>query len=187
MPYRATGAARSSLRPHTDSVRDVTRTERHGRYLPHYASIVWALLFAALSVFWAFGGRTGTHPLETDDPTPLFALLNLGAALLKAGIGLVAWLATRQWRRRAVRGLLALVLWISGVVCAVYGLFGVVGNSLVLAGVVPVEGGASHWYWYYVLLWDPYWLLGGALLLATALRSGDPREPRTSGTGGRMF
>ncbi|MGJ7905465.1 DUF3995 domain-containing protein [Actinopolyspora sp. H202] len=165
----------------------MTRTEWHGRYLPHYASIVWALLFAALSVFWAFGGRTGTHPLETDEPTPLFTLLNLGAALLKAGIGLAAWLATRQWRSRAVRGLLVLVLWISGAVCAVYGLFGVVGNSLVLAGVVPVEGGVSHWYWYYVLLWDPYWVLGGVLLLITALRSGEPRDTRTSATGKRMF
>ncbi|KGI82164.1 hypothetical protein IL38_05275 [Actinopolyspora erythraea] len=164
----------------------MTRTERRGRYLPHYASIVWALLFAALSVFWAFGGRTGTHPLETSDPTPLFTLLNLGAALLKAGLGVVAWLATRQWRG-ALRGLLALVLWVSGVVCAVYGLFGLVGNGLVLAGVVPVEGGVTHWYWYYVLLWDPYWVLGGALLLATALRSGDPREVRSSGGGGRMF
>lgn len=162
-------------------------TERHGRYLPHYASIVWALLFAALSVFWALSGETGLHPLETPEPTPLFVLVNLFAAALKAGLGVVAWLATREWRRRVVRGLLALALWGSGVVCALYGVFGLVGNGLVLAGVVPVAGGISRWYWYYVLLWDPFWVLGGVLLLAAALRSGQPRETGGSGSGWRMF
>ncbi|WP_019852880.1 DUF3995 domain-containing protein [Actinopolyspora mortivallis] len=155
-------------------------------HLPHRLALVWALLFAALNVFWAFGGRTGTHPLETSDPAPAFVLANLGAALLKGGIGVVAWLATRRWRRRVVRGGLALLLWISGVVCALYGLFGLVGNALVLAGILPGGEGAGHWYWYYVLLWDPYWVLGGALLLAAAVRSGEPRESGEA-LGGRMF
>ncbi|NYH78514.1 hypothetical protein FHR84_001839 [Actinopolyspora biskrensis] len=162
-------------------------TARHGSHLPHHLALVWAFLFAALSVFWAFGGETGIHPLETPDPTPLFTLVNLVAAALKAGLGVVAWLATREWRRRAVRGLLTLALWGSGVVCALYGVFGLVGNGLVLAGVVPVAGGISRWYWYYVLLWDPYWVLGGVLLLAAALRSGRPSETGDPRPGGRMF
>ncbi|NHD16666.1 MULTISPECIES: DUF3995 domain-containing protein [unclassified Actinopolyspora] len=162
-------------------------TARHDGHLPHHLALAWALLFAALSVFWALGGETGLHPLETPDPTPLFTLVNIGAAALKAGLGLVAWLAAREWRRRAVRGLLALALWASGVVCALYGVFGLVGNGLVLAGVVPVAGGVSSWYWYYVLLWDPFWVLGGALLLAAALRSGQPRETGEAGSGWRMF
>lgn len=62
---------------------------RRARVMAYIASI-WAFLFAALSFFWAAGGRTGLHPFELigmDDPV-LYAT-NLIAGFLKVAAGLV--------------------------------------------------------------------------------------------------
>lgn len=137
--------------------------------VPARAAAGWAFAFAALNVFWAFGGTTGAHPFE-ELPGPLL-MPNLGAALVKVGLGLFALAAVQRWGAR-VPGLLVFgVDLAAGLLMVLYGVFGLVGNALVLTGALDPGGPVSHWYWYFVFVWDPVWLLGGVLFLLTAARA----------------
>ncbi len=54
-----------------------------------YAACGWAFLFAALSFFWAAGGRTGLQPLEQAAASSgrVWIAINLSAGVLKALAG----------------------------------------------------------------------------------------------------
>ncbi|MBE9376531.1 DUF3995 domain-containing protein [Saccharopolyspora sp. HNM0983] len=131
------------------------------------AAAVWAFAFAALNVFWAFGGTTGAHPFE-QQPDPLLLPANLGAALVKVLLGLLALAAVAPWGARLPGLLVSGVNVAAGLVMTLHGLFGLVGNALVLSGALDLGRPVTHWYWYFVLVWDPVWLLGGVLFLLTA-------------------
>jgi Protein of unknown function (DUF3995) len=141
-----------------------------------YAACGWAFLFAALSFFWAAGGRTGLHPLEVEvaPGDPMWIALNLGAGLLKAVVGLIALALVRPWGRRIPSKLLLAVAWVLGVGMSLYGGLGLVSDVLHVTGVIsdPANG---KWFFWYLVLWDPWWLLGGVLYVATAwlARHGD--------------
>src|SRR5260370_23157387 len=55
------------------------------------AACGWALLFAALSFFWAAGGRTGLQPLEQPPASSraVWLVADLAAGILKIGGGLL--------------------------------------------------------------------------------------------------
>src|SRR5579859_7778693 len=85
-----------------------------------YAACGWAFLFAALSFFWAAGGRTGLQPLEQQTGPFLmmlvWAVANIIAGLLKLSAGLVALVLTgawdvRLWERRQLHRLLYVATW----------------------------------------------------------------------------
>src|SRR5258706_4971443 len=81
------------------------------------AACGWAFLFAALSFFWAAGGRTGLHPLEQEATASRTAWVaaNLAAGILKIGAGLLALALVRTGERRAIHRLLLALAWIGGV------------------------------------------------------------------------
>lgn len=57
--------------------------------------------FAALSFFWAGGGRTGLHPLELEvaPGDSVWIIINLDAGILKTMIGLLALALVQPWGR----------------------------------------------------------------------------------------
>src|SRR5260370_36072688 len=67
------------------------------------AACGWALLFAALSFFWAAGGRTGLQPLEQPPASSraVWLVADLAARLLQIGGGLGAVAPARP---RGLRG-----------------------------------------------------------------------------------
>lgn len=135
------------------------------------AAAAWALAFAALSFYWAAGGRLGlgTVDLALRDKalareSGFVALLWFTGALKV----LVAALAFALVRRRGT-GLPRRVLlgagWATGVALALYGALGFINGGLAQVGVVqPADANAARWYF---VLWGPIWLLGGLLMLAT--------------------
>ncbi len=139
------------------------------RRWPAYAAAAWAFAFAALSLFWAAGGSTGLHPLESLPPATA-ALVNVPAAAAKVLLGVLALAAVSPRAAvRVPRRLLVAATWTAGVGLLGYGLFGLGGNGLVLAGVVDIGQPVSRWYRYYLLIWDPYFVLGGILFTTVAL------------------
>ncbi len=48
-----------------------------------------------------------------------------------------------------------------------YGLSGLISDVLHVTGVINVPQ-TWKWFFFYLVLWDPWWILGGALFLATA-------------------
>ncbi|MGI8687112.1 MAG: DUF3995 domain-containing protein [Thermomicrobiales bacterium] len=155
-----------------------------------YAACAWAFVFAALSFYWAAGGTAGvstnapaiTRPVLARDPTWIAILWGTGA--LKIIAGLLALALVRPWGRALPRWLLLTAAWGAGAMMAGYeGAASLVQHALMVVGVVSTPAGlgplAARWH---LVLWDPWWLIGGILFCLTAwhysrqsraVRSGD--------------
>ncbi len=138
------------------------------------------LVHAAFSAYWAVGGRwlldtVGQWAVDLADRSPAVSALGLGAvAVAKVAGAVLPVLAEigRIGRRRLWRGL----AWTGGAVLVLYGGANTMVGWLVLGGVIEPEGGydkramVGH-----AALWDPLFLLWGALLVAgLALSGGTP-------------
>jgi hypothetical protein len=92
------------------------------------AAAVWALLFAATSVYWAAGGKLGTDTVaralaeRVAARDPGFVATLWAAAALKALLAALALALTRPWRTRSAR-VLRLAGWVTGGALALYGAF----------------------------------------------------------------
>lgn len=140
-----------------------------------YAACGWAFLFAALSFFWAAGGRTGLHPLEQQAASNnlVWIAISLSAGVLKALAGLMAVAIVRSWGPRRYRKLLVAAAWVLGVGMFLYGSLGLVSDVLHVTGVI-YDPANWKWFFWYLVLWDPWWVLGGVLFVATAWFSRHP-------------
>lgn len=134
-----------------------------------WAACGWAIIFAALSFFWAAGGRTELQPLEQAGNASggLWIAANIIAGLLKLAIGLVALAAVGAWSPRSLRKPLRILIWGIGVGMCLYGGLGLVSDILHVTGVIN-DPATRKWFFIYLVLWDPWWVLGGALYVATA-------------------
>lgn len=134
-----------------------------------YAACGWAFLFAALSFFWAAGGRTGLHPfeLEVAPGDSIWIVINLGAGIIKIVIGLIALALVQSWGRIIPRKLLRASVWVLGAGMVVYGGLGLISDVLHLTGVISAPANGK-WFFWYLVLWDPWWVLGGILYIIAA-------------------
>jgi hypothetical protein len=142
-----------------------------------YAACAWAFLFAAISFYWAAGGTAGGDTIGpaitglAHDPAFVAVLWAIG--LLKLLGGLLALALVQPWGRSIPRRLLLTLACGGGILLALYGGASWVQEGLMLSGVIPIPAGLGHtaalWH---VLLWDPWWLLGGALFIAAAWNYG---------------
>jgi Protein of unknown function (DUF3995) len=142
-----------------------------------YAAAIWAFLFAAMSFYWALGGRIGletigdaiTRPALAGDPTILAIVWITGA--LKVVAGVVALALVQPWGRSVPRWTLLLAGWGASALFLVYGAANLVQDALIVAGAIATPAGldatAARWHLFF---WDPWWLLGG-VFFALATRS----------------
>lgn len=147
-----------------------------------YGAAVWSVLFGGLSFFWAAGGVTGLQPLEqTGAASPTTAILarlvNVFVGLVKVFAAFVIVAYARETPLPVSRRLLTGLVWFAGVGMLVYGSVGEVSDILHVTGVV-YDPTTVHWFFDYLVLWDPWWALGGALVTATAwlMRRGDSAQ-----------
>jgi hypothetical protein len=141
---------------------------------PAAAAAVWALLFAASSAYWAAGGMFGSETVakalaeQAVARDPGFVATLWAAAALKASLALLALALSRQWGARPGR-ILRFAGWTTGAALTIYGAFGLGEFGLMALGALDISAGVGRaavaWY---IFLWEPIWLLGGLLFLATA-------------------
>lgn len=164
------------------------RLARYARYAG-YATCAWALAFAALSFYWAAGGTLGA---ETIGPAlaslalardPEFVAILWITGILKVAAALIALTLARPGWPPIPRRLLLAAGWGASAGLTLYGGASFVQHALMVTGTVaiPVGLGATAARWH-LLLWDPWWLLGG-LLFAVAVW-GYGRRPASE--GGRL-
>ncbi len=154
-----------------------------------YAAAAWAFVFAAMSFYWAAGGTAGADTIGTTitDPAlardPGFVAILWGTGALKALGGLLALALIRPWGRVIPRWMLLAAAWIGGVFMVLYAGANLAVRGLMALGVIAtpesMRSAAAQWH---LLLWDPWWLLGGALFVAAAWSAG--RRFRGHGAGG---
>jgi len=151
--------------------------------VPALLTFAWCMIFAAISVYWLLGGTVGLHTLadtiqasaEANDRS--FVLTTWVTVVLKVLGGLLAMAMILPWGRRGPRRLLRILLAGAGVLLTLYGVAGFVEKALMVSGVIDIpEGmgaGPARWY---LVLWEPWWILGGVLFLFTA-RAMRPLKP----------
>ena len=147
------------------------------------SAATWCAAFAGLHLYWAWGGSVGLassagHDLAAQRPAwfVVFGLYGVAAALLLGAV--TVWVAatrllSARWRRNV-----AWLVAVTGVGLLVRG----VALQVMLAGDVggvreQVGQLQAHWS---LILWDPWFMLGGVLFLAAATLSlAGTRLPRS--------
>ena len=85
---------------------------------------------------------------------------------LKVGAALLALALVRPWGRSLPRRALLVAGWGTGAFLTLYGGAGIVTSALVELGLTEATDPTTvRWY---LLLWEPIWLLGGLLFTAAA-------------------
>jgi hypothetical protein len=154
-----------------------------------YAACAWALIFAAMSFYWAAGGDLG---IETQAPSiresaearaPWFVALLWATGAAKVVGGLLALALVRPWGRLVPRWMLLVAGWGVGIGMTLYGGLGLIVDGLRAGGLLDRSDAAAVWW--HLLLWDPWWWLGGLLLMAAAWQAqrgarGPQHAPRPS-------
>jgi len=156
-----------------------------------FAAAAWAFVFAAMSFYWALGGRwsVGTQAVsireQIDDPDFIAVLWATG--ILKVLAGLIALALVRRWDGRISRRMLLVVAWMTAGFLLLYGGLGWIQTLLWEIGVqnIPVSVGARAARWK-LIFWDPFWILGGGLFLVAVRqfqrwRPGSRRPPPRGG------
>jgi hypothetical protein len=147
--------------------------------LPVWGAMTWSLLFGLLSLWWAAGGMLAVSTLarsirdaaRAGDEAMLRMALVTG--LLKLAAGALAVFSLRSPGNRRIRTVMLSLLWGTGVLLTLYGVLGMVEKVLWATGTtdVPASFGEDAVVWYLVL-WEPVWIVGGVLFLLTARRAG---------------
>jgi len=140
---------------------------------PAYAACAWAAVFAAMSFYWAAGGTVGSNtigdiirtPALARDPAFVAILWATGA--LKAIAALLALALVRPWGRVIPRWALRTAGWGTGLLLVLYGGANLAVRGLMAVGIIrtpaSMHSTAARWH---LLLWDPWWTLGGLLFAA---------------------
>jgi Protein of unknown function (DUF3995) len=144
-----------------------------------YAAAAWALLFAAMSFFWALGGTLGLDTLgneierEARDRDPDTIAVVWVTGFLKVLGAVLALALVMPWGGRLPRRLLLIAAWAVGLGLLAYALANFVQHGLMKSGAIdtPEALGSSAATWH-LLFWDPFWLLGGVLFTAAAWQYG---------------
>lgn len=142
---------------------------------PAWGAFWWGVLFGLWNLSWSLGGEFGLgwlarsiqEDVRANDTMLLIANTIGGVGKILAGLLALGTIARRG--RRLPRTLHLGLLYAGGVLLLLYG--GANWTQMLLAetGVidVPRSIGEDQVRWY-LLLWEPLWILGGILLILTA-------------------
>lgn len=168
--------ARPSEGSSEDGARTAHSTPSRPRAWPGYAACAWALLFSLQSFYYAAGGTAGARTWPSAiaagvlarDPTWIAVMWGTGA--LKVLAGLLALTLVRPWGRLILRWLLLAAAWGAVTIMGLYeGAASWAQHGLMIAGVIGIPPGLGRTAaWWHLLLWDPWWLVGGLLFAAAA-------------------
>lgn len=89
------------------------------------------------------------------------------AGIGKAIIGLLPFALLHDGRVIIPRKALLLAAWVLGIGMSIYGGLGLVSDVLHISGVIA-NAENQQWFLVFLVVWDPWWVLGGFFYVATA-------------------
>ncbi len=138
-----------------------------------YIAAVWAFLFAAMSFYWAAGGTAGVATLSPDivamGSNPWFIAVVWGTAVMKVAAGVFVLALVQRWGKHFPRWILLTTNWSMGGFMVLYAGANFAVRGLMALGILDTPASMySAAAWWHLILWDPWWLLGGVLFCAAA-------------------
>lgn len=144
-----------------------------------FTACAWMVVFAAFHAYWALGGTLGLPPGESlVDNKPLF-VIDLIAIPMNLGGAALALALVQRWGLFFPRGVVLFGGWGCALLMIFHALPAMVDLAIFVTGQrdEPLTGEDR----FSVLLYEPYWMLGG--LLFTVLALGFQRRTRQQPAG----
>jgi len=149
-----------------------------------YIACAWALIFAIPSFYWAAGGAVGLDTLGDEitslQAEPWFVVFVWVTAFMKVALGLIVLMLLRMYDSMLLNRAVRIAVWVAGLLCLAYGGLNLLARLIMALGIIPTPdamySSAAMWH---LLLWDPWWVLGGVslvLAVCTAKREDDLYE-----------
>lgn len=133
-----------------------------------YAGIVWSVLFAAMSFYWAAGGMLGVESLggeiyrQAIERESSFILLVWVTGVVKLGGALLLLLLLKKPIHMKIRKVISRLCMIAGALMILYGLANITTISLAGLQVLHFDLSAYAMTWR-LIFWEPFWMAGGIL------------------------
>ncbi|WP_080875891.1 DUF3995 domain-containing protein [Oceanobacillus timonensis] len=137
------------------------------------SGVVWTVLFAGISFYWALGGMFGVQSLGgaiyemSLDPEPSFILIVWLTGFVKLLGALLLLLLLVSWQNTRISTVLYYLTKIAGVGLFVYGLLNVITISLSAFAILDMDL-ETHAIFWRLVFWEPFWMFGGICYFASA-------------------
>ncbi|MCT1904645.1 DUF3995 domain-containing protein [Oceanobacillus sojae] len=128
--------------------------------------VVWSVIFAGMSFYWAMGGMLGVRSLGgaiyemSFDPEPSFILIVWLTGFAKLLGAVLLLLLPVPWRNAAISKVLYYLIKIAGVFLFLYGLLNFITISLSAFAILDMNLEVHATFWRLVF-WEPFWMAGG--------------------------
>lgn len=132
----------------------------------YFIGIVWTLLFAMMSIYWAMGGMIGIRSLggsiyeQALNPEPSFVAIVWITGLIKLFGAILLIMSRVQWQSPRMRFCIYLSVKMAGIFIFLYGLlnFTTIGLHAIDMLDFALDRYATAWR---LLFWEPFWMVGG--------------------------
>ncbi|WP_018932249.1 DUF3995 domain-containing protein [Gracilibacillus lacisalsi] len=138
--------------------------------------IVWTVLFAGISFYWAMGGLKGVRSLGGSiyemslNPEPSFIVIVWLTGVIKL-LGLILLLMLLiKWNNHTIIKTLYYMTKIVGIALFLYGLLNF--STIILSAIhvldFDLDSYATFWR---LVFWEPFWMLGGIFYFFSVRKS----------------
>ena len=132
-----------------------------------YAAILWTLLFALMSFYWAAGGMVGVRSLGRNIQAGActrsgICTYRLGDRVCQAWWSRSAMDAIKGNRNAKFPEWSVWIIALAGIFMILYGLLNFITISLAAMHVLDFDLDAYAMTWR-LIFWEPFWILGGVL------------------------
>ena len=141
-------------------------------YLFITLGIVWTVIFAGMSFYWAAGGMVGVRSLGgavydmAINPNPSFINIVWLTGFIKLlGVILLLMLFV-QWRNPIITRMLYYITKIVGVLIFLYGLLNFITISMSVFDILDFDLDSYATFWR-LAFWEPFWMAGGVFYFFT--------------------
>jgi len=138
-----------------------------------YAGIIWTLLFAGMSFYWAAGGMLGVKSLGGEiyqmalDRDQDFVPIVWATGIIKLVGVLFLFILLREKDFKKLVKCASIICIVAGIFMILYGAMNFITISLAGLNILDFELGTFAMIWR-LIFWEPFWMLGGLLYVLAA-------------------
>jgi len=128
--------------------------------------IIWTVLFAGMSFYWAMGGMLGVRSLGgaiyemSLYPEPSFVRIVWLTGFVKLLGALLLLLLLVSWKNAVIAKALYYLAKLAGVFLFMYGFLNFITISMSAFAMLDMDLEAHATFWRLVF-WEPFWMIGG--------------------------